>query len=387
MVPIDLIVIQVGIPAIVKYFEPKQTIKNLFIRWMVFNTRKLRLSSFIFGTRIPSEEGRLVHHTWCAWITRAKPTHYPAVGSIEDVLGPEVSFLWEGQLLRVPRHDSVPIIDHRRMLVPVDVTTLEPIDETERILGHPASSALGGDEVNTTIVYSPPHFKQRLIIFVGFMWLSTSVGFCAMTILPVILGRYIFEQQFHVENEVHDIYSFVLGGSTFLLTGAFIYQFCKLVKEVWSQRTLENSLFVLYHRVKQWIFWGLRWTWFISAFGVVLPIAFGILIELYFVLPLRQLGQDSPTVQVMPMWSHGFACMVILHGFIQIAPDATARDTINEVFRGGIGEMNVKASFTKLLGPLLLVSGIAVCLPFIIAFINMNIVGKPCCTAMIFSAA
>jgi E3 ubiquitin-protein ligase MARCH6 len=324
-------VIQIGIPAIVKYFQPKQTIKRLFIKWMSFTCRQLRLTSFIFGGRRPEEEGTLVHHTWWSWITRLKPPHYPVEGNNEDLMGSEVSYLWDGQLLRVPRHDSVPIVDHRRMLVPIDNITLEPIDETERMLGHPASSAPGGDEVNTVVVYSPPHFKQRLLIFVGFMWLSTSIGFCAMTVLPVIFGRYIFKEQFHVQNEVHDIYSFVLGGSVLLLAGAFIAQSYKSIKEVWSQPTWSETSVSLWNHIKKWSSWGFRWTWFIVSFGIVLPVTFGILIELYFVLPLRQLGQESPTVEVMPMWSHGFACMIILHGFIQIAPDATARNTINEV--------------------------------------------------------
>lgn len=46
------------------------------------------------------------------------------------------------------------------------------------------------------------------------------------------------------------------------------------------------------------------------------------------------------------------------------------------MFRGGIGEMNVVASFKKLLGPLLFASAMAICLPFVVAFINIKVVGK-----------
>lgn len=331
VVPIDLIVIQVGIPAIVKYFQPKQTIKRLFIKWMTFTSRQLRLTSFMFGGRKSEEEGTLVHHSWWAWIRRVKPNHYPAEGSSQDMIGSEVSYLWDGQLLRVPRHDSVPIVDHRRMLVPVDNNSLEPIDDTERRLGHPASSAPGGDEVNTIIVYSPPNFKRRVLIFVGFMWLTTSIAFCAMTVLPVIFGRYIFKELLQVQNEVHDIYSFVLGGTMLLLSSALIAQCYKSLKDIWCQPTWSESTVSLYQHTKKWFCWSFRWTWFITSFGIVLPLVFGILIELYFVLPLRQLGQESPTIEVMPMWSHGFACMVIFHGLIQVAPDATARNLINTV--------------------------------------------------------
>lgn len=38
--------------------------------------------------------------------------------------------------------------------------------------------------------------------------------------------------------------------------------------------------------------------------------------------------------------------------------------------------MDVIASFKKLLGPLLFASGVAICLPFVVAYINMKVVGK-----------
>lgn len=331
IVPIDLIIIQVGIPAIVKYFQPKQTIKRLFIEWTKATCRQLRLTSFIFGGRKPEEEGTLVYHSWWAWLTRTKPEHYPPAGTNQDVIGNEVSYFWDGQLLRVPRHDSVPIIERRRMLVPIDNYTLEPVDEVERMLGHPAATAAGGEEVNTVVVYSPPNFKQRLIIFVGFMWLSSSIFFCAMTVLPVVFGRHVFKEFFHVQNEVHDIYSFVLGGAILLLCGATVSRFFRAVNDIWFQSDWSGLFSTLWSHIKSFSSWAVRWIWFIWSFGVVLPLTFGILIELYFVLPLRQLGEDSPSVEVITVWSHGFACMVIFHGFIQVVPDATARNIINNV--------------------------------------------------------
>lgn len=258
MIPIDLIVVQVGIPAVVKYFQPKQTIKALFVASITWTCRQLRLSSFMFGGRKPEEEGTLTYHTWPAWLKRCQPLHYPAEGSGEDVIGPEVSYLWDGQLMRVPRHDSVPIIDRRRMLVPVDATTLEPINDRERQLGHPAASAPGGNEVNTIIVYSPPHFKQRVFVFLGFMWFSISVFCCAVTVVPVLLGRALFKEGFGVENDVHDIYSFVLGGFILLLACALANQCYKTLKDISSQNTWFDVCTSIWRHIKQWNRWVKR---------------------------------------------------------------------------------------------------------------------------------
>ncbi|CEP16340.1 hypothetical protein [Parasitella parasitica] len=330
VVPMDLIVIHVGIPAIVNYVKPKQTIKRLFVRWITLTCRYLRLSSFVFGGRKADEEGTLVYHSWMAWLKRTKPTHYPVDGAIDDIIGSQVSYLWEGQLLRVPRHDSVPIIERRRMLVPVDNFTLEPLDETERRLGHPASSAPGGDEVNTVIVYSPPHFKERLLVFVGFMWLSVSVFLCAITVLPVLLGRYIFEHKLHLDTEVHDIYSFVLGGCILLLMGTLVQQCYKSIKDISSQSTWSGLTLSVRDHSKQWVLWLYRWTFFVVSFGVLLPMSLGIMIELYLVLPFVKISPDAPSIEVISMWAAGFVCQVIVHGFVQVIPNNMAKEILDD---------------------------------------------------------
>ncbi|KAL9545879.1 hypothetical protein MBANPS3_006933 [Mucor bainieri] len=376
VVPVDLIIIHVGIPAIVRYFKPKQTIKQLFVQWITLTCRQLRLSSFMFGGRKADEEGTLVYHSWTAWLKRTRPTHYPADGAIDDVIGPEVSYLWEGQLLRVPRHDSVPIIERRRMLVPVDNITLEPIDDTERRLGHPAASAPGGDEVNTVIVYSPPHFKERVLVFVGFMWLSTSLFFCAITVLPVLLGRYLFARHLHIENEVHDIYSFVLGGCIMLFTGALLLQCYQSLKDIASQSTWFDLTVSVWRQVKKWTLWTARWAFFVTAFGFLVPFSFGLLIELYLVLPFITIGKDAFAIEVLPMWAAGFVFQVILHGSIQVVPNNRIKVMLDDIFQGGINEMKVETCCKKLLVPLLFVTMNAACLPFLPAYINVKILGN-----------
>lgn len=374
VVPVDLIIIHVGIPAIVRYFKPKQTIKQLFVKWITLTCRQLRLSSFMFGGRHAEEEGTLVYHTWIDWLKRTKPAHYPADGTIDDVMGPHVSYLWEGQLLRVPRHDSVPIIERRRMLVPVDNITLEPLDDNERHLGHPAASAPGGDEVNTVIVYSPPHFKERVLVFVGFMWLSTSIFFCAITVLPVLLGRHLFQHQLHVENQVHDVYSFVLGGCIMLFTGTLLLQCYQSIKDICSQSTWSGVTLSVWHQAKKWSLWVARWTFFAAAFGVIVPFSLGLLIELYLVLPFITIGKDAFSFEVLPMWAAGFVCQVILHGFIQVVPNNSIKAILDDVFQGGINEMKVETCIMKLLGPLLFVTMNATALPVLPAYFKIKFI-------------
>jgi E3 ubiquitin-protein ligase DOA10 len=134
-------------PPIMSYIVPREFSKKTVITWWHIVSRTLRLSSFMFGGRYPDEE-------------------------LED-----------GGLVRVPTHDSVPVVvPRRRMIVPVHPITLQPLDETERRLGHPAVRQ--DEERDTTIVYIPPFFKIRITIFLLLIWTTGSVLFCSISVVP-----------------------------------------------------------------------------------------------------------------------------------------------------------------------------------------------------------
>lgn len=142
----------------------------------------------MFDERHADEEGTHFRKTWNAWIHQRKA---PVVSideadvSIQHVSEDgETEFVRDGQLVRAPRLDGVPVIPGRRMLVPVDPHTLEPLDPEERRLGHPAATAAGGNDANTVIVYLPPHFRRRVIFFLVLMWFCGSVFLCSVTIIP-----------------------------------------------------------------------------------------------------------------------------------------------------------------------------------------------------------
>lgn len=334
LLPVDLVVMQVGLPALVRYVRPKQTMKRIFVKWVAFTCHQLRLTSFMLGGRHPQEEGRLVYQTWSAWLRGVKPFRYPDEGTIENIIDDEVSYIWEGQLLKVPRHDSVEVMQHRRMLVPLDNYTLEPLDMMERRLGHPAARAPGGDELNTVIVYSPPQFKQRLWIFVIFMWISVTVFFCALTMVPMMLGRYIFKQTLTSKYDaVHDIYSFVVGGSIIVATSVIARQVAISLREITRQADLEDTIQSIRGQTKKWTRWTIRWLFFVITFGLLIPMIFGVLVELYFIMPAKQLDKEAPSLELLSIWAYGFVSMNVIHGFVQIIPNNPIRDVLEDVSR------------------------------------------------------
>ncbi|CEG71873.1 hypothetical protein RMATCC62417_07529 [Rhizopus microsporus] len=371
-VPIDLLTTQLALPAIINYLQPKRIIKKWFVRLITFTCHQLRLTSFVFGRRDPREEGELVYHTWTAWIKRTKPRYYPLPGQTTSVIGPEVSFIWNGQLLRVPKHDRVPVIPNRRMLVPVDPFVYEPLDENERRLGHPASTADGGDEANTTIVYSPPHFYRRVIAMVTIVWLVSTFALCASVVVPLLLGRAIFKHKLGVKQNVHDIYSYSLGASILLLVSSMLTSTVKIIIDVNRQRTARSKLKKLTRYAHRCLYKAFRWVFFLVSFGLIVPFALGALMEFYFIIPTSNTKKFPLEVSIIPLWANGIVCMVVVHGLAQVLPDNHLRATINNVFQGGIGRMNIRQCLRDIVGPVLFVSTLGVCLPPLMAYIDLK---------------
>ncbi|KAG0174690.1 hypothetical protein DFQ30_003160 [Apophysomyces sp. BC1015] len=161
---IDFLVAQFLLPPLISYINPREFAKKALSTWWRATSAHLRLTSFMFNGRYADEEGTHVRRDLKAWLLWQKAPISSAIYAdvaIEDENAP-VIFRRDGQLIRVPKHDSVPVHPNRRMLVPVDPITLEAIDETERRNGHPAASESGDEEHSTTVVYIPPHFRLRV---------------------------------------------------------------------------------------------------------------------------------------------------------------------------------------------------------------------------------
>lgn len=161
---IDILVAQFIIPLMVSYIKPREFSKQLLSLWWRVTSSQLRLSSYMFGDRYPEEEGSYIRYDWKSWfLLETCPLSVTSIDPSQVQEGTRVIFQKDGYLARVPNRDSVMVRPQRRMIVPIDPITLEPIDPIERRLGHPAANDVdGGEEYNTTIVYIPPQFKLRV---------------------------------------------------------------------------------------------------------------------------------------------------------------------------------------------------------------------------------
>ncbi|EIE79815.1 hypothetical protein RO3G_04520 [Rhizopus delemar RA 99-880] len=200
--PFDLLAIQFILPRVMEYIVPGEFSKRAVMTWWHIVAKPLRLSSFMFGE-----------------------------------IGPETPT--NGHLAQVPAYDHVPYVRHRSMVVPVDPQSLAPLDETDRLLGHPAGSGVG----QTMIVYIPPFFKIRVAVFLLLVWITGSILVCSMSFVPLLLGRHIFVQLLNIQSTVHDVYSFAIGACIMIFLSSLLnttLQKCTLLHQ--HQYMIDKSI-------------------------------------------------------------------------------------------------------------------------------------------------
>ena len=166
-VPVDLLMSHIALPLTAHFVKPSAAIKEAWRWWFVVTARMLRLSSFLFGSRVPDEEGSIPF----AEILRHK--RRPAIELISDE-----SFEANGSFLRVPAIDTIPLNRRKQMLIPVteDNHRLDGQEETEE----------QRDDTDFRVVYVPPHFSTRITILFLWMWIFSVALGLSVTLVPRI---------------------------------------------------------------------------------------------------------------------------------------------------------------------------------------------------------
>ncbi|KAG2229829.1 hypothetical protein INT48_008273 [Thamnidium elegans] len=306
--PIDLLAVQFLLPPIMSYIVPREFCKKSVTTWWHIVSRQLRLSSYMFGGRYPKEE-------------------------VED-----------GGLVRVPTHDNVPIVvPRRRMIVPVDTVTLQPLLASEQSLGHPAISQ--SEERDTTIVYVPSLFYYRITIFLLLIWTTGSVLVCSISVVPSGPNR-----------PVHDLYSFALGSYIMIVMSSFlntIVQKYQLLRAdggtiVWS--SVKQYLMNKAHK-------AVTFAYLLIVCGFVLPFLVGVIMELYIFMPLRlsNIDQSSLDIYITVDWAIGLAVLSLFYGVVNILPShASFRETIIQFNWNNLSNLDIIHTSKKTIFPAIL---------------------------------
>lgn len=308
--PVDLLFYNLLMPVAVKFFRPSNLVNETYSWWLRKCARGLRLSHFLFDDMKEDEEGYHVHRTWKAFFHRTSgdPLN-PVVGDDRRLLAEdrdtETYFLRDGRYVRTPASDQVRMPRGARTFLDVDEDNnrLDGLDDSETGLHGRAND-------HFTKVYVPPAFRLRISVFIFLIWVFAATTGVGVTILPLVLGRYIFTKFAPRQMQMNDIYAFSIG--IYLLFG-LVYTALRAPALLSRIRTAltpaPNSPTATYlHHARTYTSSALRVLYTYATFLFLLSALSSLLIECYLIIPLHTYlahPHSRPTIHFVQDWTLG----------------------------------------------------------------------------------
>ncbi|KAL8902894.1 MAG: hypothetical protein Q9207_004303 [Kuettlingeria erythrocarpa] len=316
--PVDLLFYNFLMPLAVKVLRPSDGLTKMYAWWFRSCARALRLSHFLFGEKRADEEGYHVRRKWADVLTgRRGDTRNPVIrviGNDGQQLAEhgkfDSSFLHDGRYVRTPASDQVRI--------PKDAHTFLEVDEAgNRVDGQTDNDhgLHGRKNDQFSVVYIPPHFRLRIGAFIFLLWLFAAATGVSLTVIPLVLGRYVFTHVFPSHPRMNDVYAFsiginVLGGLGFVCLNA--KHMLSHVRESLVLSRKSNAISVL-RKAAHYALRLVRVLYTYSAFALLLPSLAALVMELYFIVPLHTyFGKgiaDHHTIFFIQDWTLGVLCV------------------------------------------------------------------------------
>ncbi|KAI0369741.1 hypothetical protein BV20DRAFT_1044206 [Pilatotrama ljubarskyi] len=343
-VPIDLIFIQLVLPYTMEYFRPRKALRRFGTALWQYLARQLRLSSYMFGGRYPSEEYTPKHWSWRSLLND------------DGMQMDDAEALHDGTFRRVPNNDNVVLVKDAPPTVECDEEGL-PLDADGAKLmlaqNMEAEKAKRLVKDDYTVVYIPPHFRYRVITFLICIWTVGSVLLATLLAAPILLGRGFF--RLFLPYDVHDGYSFIIGFYLLWgcwLVGAALERLDKRRQRRWSEGDhAEWPLFVL----KRGVLWVTQATYMLVTLGVIVPTLLGLVVELYIVRPIKHGANPfmEPRIRMVDMWALGLLyAKIIVRSLRMRQPGHDMMRGVERLIRNGWTHMDPMRATTEVIVPI-----------------------------------
>lgn len=106
---------------------------------------------------------------------------------------------------------------------------------------------------------------------------------------------------------------------------------------------------------------------FLLMFGVV-PLLFGLLLELVVVVPLRVPFHATPVLFLIQDWTLGVLYTKITCGILMMGPDTALKLAIERAYQDGVRNINLRFIVTELAIPVIGFFGLTLSVPYVLAY-------------------
>ena len=374
-------------PLAVKFFKPSKGLNKMYSWWFRKCARALRLTNFLFGEKKDDEERSRSRRSWVSYVNGLQDnTQKPVQGqTVQDGENSqlmaqdqekEISFVRDGRYVRAPASDQVRIPKGAH-------TFLEVSEENQRLDGEPDSDdgLHGRKNEMFTKVYIPPFFRLRISVFIFLIWLFAATTGVSATIVPLILGRFIFAKLAPPHLHMNDIYAFSIG--LYVLSGCFysILRRRDILKYIRETVTPHTPTITSYLRRSMSLFvrlLGLIYTY--AAFGVLIPALFSLLIEFYLIVPLHtyfsatftaldRMPPERHIINLIQDWTLGVLYLKMSARLILYNSPSRPAAALRGIVREGWSNPDVRLATRGFILPATFVMGLALIAPLALGWL------------------
>ncbi|GBE86611.1 hypothetical protein SCP_0904900 [Sparassis crispa] len=325
-VPIDLLFLHFALPYTMHYFRPKKVLREFGIYLWKYLSRQLRLTSYMFGDRYPSEEFTPNHWSWRMLVMTS------------EIQMDDAEAVHDGSFWRVPNSDNV--------VIAKDVPATAEVNENGLPLGEEQAASIAVQDAEAekakrsiktdyTVAYIPPHFRYRIAAFIVCVWTIGSMMLALTLALPILLGRSFFK--LFISREVHDGYSFITGfyllWSCWLVANAIDRLDKRRQRRGGDEPRAEWPLYL----AKRSLLWIAKTSYMAVFLGFVIPTLFALVIEFYTVQPLRHMLHpvQEVRIRIVDMWATGLLFTQIFLRTMRAEPTSRIITGIEQIRRNG----------------------------------------------------
>nr|XP_032520336.1 E3 ubiquitin-protein ligase MARCH6 [Danaus plexippus plexippus] len=202
-------------------------------------------------------------------------------------------------------------------------------------------------------------FPLRLGALLALVSVSLVLASALTLVIPVAIGRKVMTIWLPKASEgVHELYTAACGmyvcwavgrGGALAAGWARGGRAALLARAaLWTRRAARAALAAL------------------ALLGLV-PLMFGLLLELVLVIPLRVPLEQSPVLFVWQDWALGVLYTKIVCALTMMGPDWSMRRAIEKAYRDGIREMDLQFILRSVAAPLVRWLGLALAVPYVLA--------------------
>lgn len=305
---LELLLLQVVLPALLEQGHTRQWLKGLVRAWTVSAGYLLDLHSYLLGEQEDNEANQPVNNN-----NNNPPGHHN-------------------------NNNPVPAVGEGL---------------------HAAHQAIlqQGGPVGFQPYHRPLRFPFRIVLLIAFMCVTLLVASLVCLTLPVLAGRWLMSF-WTGSSKIHELYTAACG-----LYVCWLSIRAVTVLLAW----MPQGRTVILLKVQEWTLMILKTVVVALLVAGVIPLLLGLLFELVIVAPLRVPLDQTPLFYPWQDWALGVLHAKIIAAITLMGPQWWLKTVIEQVYANGIRNIDLHFIIRKLAAPVISVLLLSLCVPYVIA--------------------